>query len=270
MEFNNNFLKRYLLRTPSALGYERAIECELHADKAWPSPILDIGCGDGIFAEVLFAGTVDTGIDPDAGEIEKAKAGGKYRELLVCGGHQIPKPDSSFNTVFSNSVLEHIPDLLPVLREINRLMSEDARFYVTIPTDRLERATFLARILSAIGLEQAAESYGRFYNRFWRHFNVHSLQEWRAIFEEAGFEVEIERPYVPVNQSTLYDLLTPVALPALVAKKMFNRWFLIPPMRPLIAPVLGFFLAGSVKKALALNTNNGCLVYYSLKKSLPS
>ncbi len=56
MRFNSDFLKRYLAIAPSALAYERAIECELHVGKNWASPILDIGCGDGIFAQILFRG----------------------------------------------------------------------------------------------------------------------------------------------------------------------------------------------------------------------
>ncbi|MHB0954001.1 MAG: class I SAM-dependent methyltransferase [Allorhizobium sp.] len=266
MQFHSNFLRRYLALAPSALAFERSIECALHVERPWPAPILDIGCGDGIFAEILFAGKVDTGIDPDASEVERARPLDKYRELIVCTGDNIPKPDASYNTVFSNSVLEHIPDLMPVLREVRRLMSDDARFYITIPTDRLERATFIARVLSAVGISGLAERYGHFYNRFWKHFNVHDEKGWRAIFEEAGFEVEIERPYVPAKFSTLYDLLTPVALPALIARKLYRRWFLIPALRPYTAPVLDVLLAGAVKRAVNHHGPGGCLVYYALRK----
>lgn len=266
MRFNGNFLKRYLAIAPSALAYERAIECALHVGKSWPAPILDIGCGDGIFAKILFEGKIDTGIDPDADEVSRAKPLDKYEELIVCYGDKIPKPDGSYNTVFSNSVLEHIPDLQPVLREVHRLMSDDARFYITIPTDRLEQATFLARALSAVGLKQLAYRYGKFYNRFWRHYNVHSLEGWRAVFAEAGFEVEIERAYVPKNLSTLYDLLTPLALPALIAKKRFRRWLLVPALRPFVAPIMNAILAGPVAKAVDAKPDEGCLVYYALRK----
>lgn len=267
MQFRNDFLKNYLLIAPAALAYERAIECTLHADKQWPAPVLDIGCGDGIFAQILFAGKVDTGIDPDASEVERARPLGKYDELLVCFGDNIPKPDGSYNTVFSNSVLEHIPDLPPVLHEVYRLMSKDARFYVTIPTDRLERATFIARSLRTIGMNELAGRYGRFYNRFWRHFNVHDLAGWRATFEAAGFEIEIERPYVPTNQSTLYDLMTPLGLPAFIARRQFKRWLLLPWLRPFTAPVLNALLKGQTAAALQpVRADEGCLVYYALKK----
>ncbi|MEM5493302.1 class I SAM-dependent methyltransferase [Hoeflea sp. AS16] len=264
MQFHNNFLKRYLRIAPAALALERSIECGLHVGKEWPAPILDIGCGDGIFADILFAGKIDTGIDPDASEVERARPLDKYNELIVCFGDDIPKADGTYNTVFSNSVLEHIPDLMPVLQEVHRLMSDTARFYITIPTDKLERATFIARLLSSIGLVGQAKRYGQFYNRFWKHYNVHTLAEWRQLFEQAGFEVEVERPYVPVNTSTLYDLLTPLALPALIAKKLFRRWLLLPALRPFTAPVMATLLSGAVDRAV--RDEGECLVYYSLRK----
>ncbi|MCZ4291903.1 class I SAM-dependent methyltransferase [Hoeflea alexandrii] len=264
MRFHNDFLKQYLKIAPAALALERSIECGLHVGKEWPSPILDIGCGDGIFADILFADRIETGIDPDASEVERAKGLDKYDELIVCFGDDIPKPDGAYNTVFSNSVLEHIPDLMPVLKEVHRLMSDTARFYITIPTDKLERATFIARFLAAIGLREQAKRYGKFYNRFWKHYNVHTLAEWRQMFEQAGFEVEVERPYVPRNISTLYDLLTPLALPALIAKKLFRRWLLLPGLRPLTAPVIETLLAGAVDRAV--RDEGECLVYYALRK----
>lgn len=264
VRFHNDFLKQYLKIAPAALALERSIECGLHVGKEWPSPILDIGCGDGIFADILFADRIETGIDPDASEVERARRVDKYDELIVCFGDAIPKPDGTYNTVFSNSVLEHIPDLMPVLEEVHRLMSDTARFYITIPTDKLERATFIARLLAAIGLREQAKRYGKFYNRFWKHYNVNTLAEWRQMFEQAGFEVEVERPYVPRNISTLYDLLTPLALPALIAKKLFRRWLLLPGLRPLTAPVIETLLSGAVDRAV--RDEGECLVYYALRK----
>ena len=68
-----------------------------------------------------------------------------------------PETDGSYRTIFSNSVLEHIPDLLPVLVEQHRLLAPGGNFYVTIPTDRWERASLLARSLHALGLHEFAK-----------------------------------------------------------------------------------------------------------------
>ena len=68
------------------------------------------------------------------GDIECARRRGSDKELIICPGHRIPKSDGSYRTIFSNSVLEHIPDLLPVLLgEANRLLAPGGRFYVTDP-----------------------------------------------------------------------------------------------------------------------------------------
>ena len=104
VKLNSDFLLRYLQFAPAALALERSIECEIHARNIWQSPVLDIGCGDGIFAKMLFADRVDTGIDLNPAEVECAKRLGAYLEVLTCSGDRIPKPDGSYRTVFSDSV----------------------------------------------------------------------------------------------------------------------------------------------------------------------
>lgn len=265
LKFHGSFLRRYLEVAPAALAVERSAECEILASKQWPAPILDIGCGDGLFAKILFAEKIDTGIDPQAIEIEHAATQDIYKELLNVYGDAIPKPDASYATVFSNSVLEHIPDLMPVLREVHRLMTPEARFYVTLPTRRLQDLTFISRVLRGIGLRSAADSYGEFYNRFWRHYNVHTVEGWRAVFAEAGFEVAEERTYIPDTLSTVYDLLTPVALFSMFSKRLFNRWFFMPAVRSVTAPMIHAVLSGPVSRMK--QRPGGVLVFYALRKS---
>lgn len=265
MKFAADFFRRYLDIAPAALALERAIECEQHTRYVWPGPVLDVGCGDGIFAQILCAEPIDTGIDPDPAEIEKARGVGRYRELIVCFGDRIPKPDASYGTVISNSVLEHIPDLVPVLREVHRLMKPDAIFYVTIPSHRLTEATVPGRICLALGLRALARRYRTFYNRFWRHYHDHDDAGWRALFAQAGLEVVGHHAYVPRNVSTLYDFLTGLAFPSLFARSVTRRWILWPAWRHLVtAPVIHTALASFA--AQTQNAPDGCLFFYALKK----
>jgi len=265
VKIRDNFLLRYLEIAPAALALERSIECGLLARQAWPGPVLDIGCGDGVFARILFADRIDTGIDPDPVEIERARNLSGYDELIICGGDAIPKPDGHFKTVFSNSVLEHIPDLLPVLKEARRLMAPGARFYVTIPTDRLEHATLISRMLLAVGLKDLEQRYARFYCRFWRHYHAHSEAEWRQMFAEAGLTVVEEHAYVPRNLSTFYDVLTPLGLPSMIAKQTVGRWIWFPSLRRVTARGLNAIIAPVL--ASLMRGQGGCLVFYSLKRS---
>jgi SAM-dependent methyltransferase len=261
----NNFLRSYLNVAPAALALERAIECEIHCRNEWPEPVLDIGCGDGIFVRMLRRKQISTGIDPDASEIVCAQNAGVYRELIACFGNNIPKPDESYRTIFSNSVLEHIPDLVPVLKEAHRLLADEGRFYVTVPSDRLELATAPARFLSAIGFRSLAQRYGKFYNRFWRHYHAYDDEGWRDLFTAAGFDVVEHIAYVPRDLSTAYDLMTGLALPGFVAKKLFNRWILVPGLRPLYAGAIARILEALRK---SLNRGDGCLFFYALKKQI--
>jgi len=263
--FRNNFLRRYLDLAPAALAVERAVECDILKEREFNRPILDIGCGDGIFAAILFDEKLDTGIDLDPAEIARAERQDAYRELLVCAGDKIPKPDQAYNTVLSNSVIEHIPDLMPVLKEAHRLLAPNGQLFLTIPTDRLEHNSLPARIFNLFGATGLETRYGAFHNRFWQHYNVHSRAGWRELFAAAGFQVDDERLYASPNFSSFYDLLMPCALPSMAAKRLFGRWFLLPGLRRHYAGLVYWLIAGifrSLKKEAGSS-----LVFYALRKT---
>jgi SAM-dependent methyltransferase len=266
MDFNRDFLRRYIEIAPAALAIERSLECEILAAQPFKRPILDIGCGDGIFATILSPDRIDTGIDYDPAEIARAKIHDRYHELIACGAHAIPKPDGSYRKIFSNSVLEHIPDLLPVLVEQHRLLAPGGNFYVTIPTDRWERASLLARSLHALGLHELAKSYARFYNSFWRHYHAYGEAQWTALFEQAGFKVTQYRCYAPPNLTTLLDVLTVPAAPAMVSKKILGRWIAIPALRQSLAPLIFRLLAGPV--STCQRQSGGNLMFLALTKKV--
>ena len=79
----NNFLLDYLFETPTPLAIERSWECSLLSRQTLQKPILDVGCGDGIFAKVLSKTEMEVGIDPNPIEIERAAKVGIYKELLT-------------------------------------------------------------------------------------------------------------------------------------------------------------------------------------------
>jgi SAM-dependent methyltransferase len=228
MKFRDDYLRRYLRLAPAALAVERAVECEILKRQHFARPILDVGCGDGIFAYILFDEKLDVGIDIDSEEIARAEKLGVYDKLLTCPGNSIPVAGGTFNTVLSNSVLEHIPDLMPVLLETHRVLAPGGTLYVTVPTDRLEHNSLPARIFSALRFRILETKYRRFHNTFWRHFNVYSSEGWHDVFASAGFRVDSEYVYASPDFSSFYDLLMPFAIPSIAAKKFLGRWLLLP------------------------------------------
>jgi len=233
-----DFLARYLARAPLALALERVQECRILAAKAFERPILDLGCGDGVFAEVFFPEPVDYGLDPDPAEIARARTANRYLHLLNSGGNSIPLGNASVGTIVCNSVLEHIPDIDPVLKESARILKPGGRLYLTLPTDCFDRNTWASLALELAGLSGAAASFRRFYNRFWHHHHAHDIRGWTAIFARNGLRVADCLPYASRRQCLIDDALVPVALPGLFAKKILGRWSWFPPLRRLAVPLI--------------------------------
>lgn len=231
MRFNDDILLRYMSMAPLALAFERTLECQIYTRLVFARPVLDLGCGEGLFAKILFDEKVDTGVDPNPRELERARQLDVYDELIRCAGDAVPKPDGSYNTVFSNSVLEHIPDLGPVLQEVNRLLAPGGRFYLTVPSNSFDQYTVINQLLVAAGLPRLATRYRRFYNTFWKHHHCYSLETWEASARQSGFEVVESYTYDPRRICLLNDFLVPFAFPAFLTKRLTNRWVLFPSVR---------------------------------------
>jgi SAM-dependent methyltransferase len=265
MRFGQDTFYRYLCEAPLPLALERALECDLLQRQVFQRPILDVGCGDSIFASRVFAEPIDVGLDPNGGEIERARSYGAYGELLQCRGDAIPKPDGSFNTIFSNSVLEHIEDIGPVLDEMRRVLSPEGVVYLTLPTEKFEEHTVVYQTLSLLGLGSAARSYAGWFNKFWRHFHAYPVAGWTQLFERHGFTVKEQIEYCPRTIGVLDDALAPLCLPNFVAKKSLNRWFVWPGLRTLSAyvPYLMFRNYAKVQPGI----RDGGLVFFALRKA---
>jgi SAM-dependent methyltransferase len=264
MKFKGNFLKRYLEVTPVALAFERYFECEIYCTKEFQRPILDVGCGDGLFSHMLFDEKIDLGIDPQAHEIESARGFAVYKELIQCYGDKIPRETGSFKTIFSNSVLEHIPDLDPVLVEMHRLLADDGCCYVTVPSNYFDKYSLVHQFLSALGLTGLAKRFSAFYNNFWRHYHFYDIAGWKKKFGDAGFDVVYVEEYCQKKYALFNDIFTVPAVPSLVVKKLINRWILIPRLRKAYSWIFEAFLKWY--SSAPRPTDPGGIVFFKLVK----
>ena len=104
------------------MSFWRSLECEQYARRPLPGPILDVGCGDGLFALTVFGKQLEAGIDLDQKEVDRAIQRQAYKKT-VCGSvNYLPFSSKSFKTVISNCVLEHVPDIDGALKEISRVL----------------------------------------------------------------------------------------------------------------------------------------------------
>jgi SAM-dependent methyltransferase len=137
--------KRQLLRelaadTPfqPATSLWRAVELRVVMESDFPQGRgLDLGCGDGLLLRRIFTQIGSrpmVGVDLDPRETAAAAESGVYETVHTGSAAAIPEPDASFDFVFSNSVLEHIPDLAPVLGEVARILKPGGIFLFTVPS----------------------------------------------------------------------------------------------------------------------------------------
>lgn len=264
MKFKNNFFYNYLKNAPFTLAIERSMECEILSHQEFNGPVLDIGCGDGLFAHTLFDEKINTGIDPDNKEITRAKRYGIYHELINCSGSAVPKGAESYQTIFSNSVLEHIPEIKSVLKEVNRLLMPGGSFYATVPTNFFDKYTFGSQILTFFRCKNLAGRYQQLFNRFWKHYHYYEKEKWRALFEASGFKAVATIEYCPKKICLLESVFIPVSILNLLCKKMFDRWVILPGVRIVFIYPLYLLLKSCLKGAYPVK--NGGIVFFHLTK----
>jgi SAM-dependent methyltransferase len=264
MKFNDRILERYLSVAPIPLAFERFMEARIYQRHGFRRPILDIGCGEGLFAKVVFGEKIDTGIDPDRRELDRARALRAYEELIECAGDAIGKPNGHYNTVFSNSVLEHIPDVEPVFREVHRLLANGGRFYVTVPSNRFDEYSVANQMLCAAGLRDLAGRYRSMFNKFWRHYHYYTPDGWSALARRTGFKVTEIHTYGTKGICLLNDFLAPFSIISFVIKKIFNRWVLFPSLRRFVMKPVA--MAGHRMLEGGDSARDGGLVFMELTK----
>lgn len=94
----------------------------------WPrrcKTLLEVGCGTGIFLELLYHTGFDvTGVDRSQAMVDAARERlGKRAEIRVANGESLPFEDKEFDYVVLWTVLEFCDDPMAVLREAARVAS---------------------------------------------------------------------------------------------------------------------------------------------------
>jgi SAM-dependent methyltransferase len=215
----------------------RAVEADFYKEFELASPLLDLGCGDGQFASQVFREQIDVGVDPALGSLREAKGAGglgrggaveklAYIDLVQAFGSRIPFADGYFASGFSNSVLEHIPDLQPVLNETGRVMRKGALFLFCVPNHRWQENLSIFRFLRRVGLKGLADAYVRLFTRISRHRNMLSPEQWKKRLNEAGLEMERFWHYFPPAALHALEWGHYFGLPSWVARALTGRWVL--------------------------------------------
>jgi SAM-dependent methyltransferase len=127
------------------------------------APLLDLGCGRGEFLHGFARlGFKATGFD------RSRPAEPRFNEPVVEGDYEqggLPFADREFSVVFNKSVLEHVRDISPLLREVHRVLEPNGRLISLVPDWMAQWRHFYddwthVRPFTLTGLRQCIESHG--------------------------------------------------------------------------------------------------------------
>ncbi len=220
--------ERQLRELPAFRALLRAVEAQFYAELPMPRPILDLGCGDGHFAEVAWPQGIEVGLDPWWGPLQEARARGHHVLLSHADGACMPYADDFFATVVSNSVLEHIPSVEPVIAEVARVLRPGGWFHFCVPGPNFRRFLSVARVLDGLRLTGWAEAYRRLFDRISRHYYYDGPPAWTARLARHGLRVERHWSYFSRRALTALEWGHPLGLPTVIVKQLTGRWLLVP------------------------------------------
>jgi SAM-dependent methyltransferase len=225
---SEDILWRNLFEIPYFRSILRAVESRLVQQVHLSEPVLDLGCGDGHFASVTYKRALDVGLDPCFQSMREAKARFAYRMLIQADGAIAPFASETFSSALSNSVLEHIPHLDSVLKDLARVLKPGAIFVFTVPNPGYERSLSVAMILEKVKLSSLAKVYRDWFNNMSRTVNLFYEEEWEGRLSQAGFDLIETKRYFSPSALRALEWGHYFGAPCLLARFLSGRWILVP------------------------------------------
>ena len=227
-----DFLAYYKF-APAALAIRECVRLAAVRDLDLPEPILDVGCGDGLFARLAYPGRQTWGIDINPDEVRRAQATQSYR-TIICGSIcDADLPPAFFESAIANCSLEHVPDIDAALRNVRSALVPGAMFVLIVPTPDWTEQLLTRQVLERVGLGGLGRAYGEALDRVFFHVHLYDAHKWGELLDDAGFDLVEHRPLVGPSTSWAFDaMLYPSAL-GLAVKKLTGRWVMAPALRGL-------------------------------------
>lgn len=181
-----------------SLSHWRAWEHAAYRHVSLDGRVLDLGCGDGRYFQLLWPdvrGAV--GVDRDPGVADAAVRSGVYRDVRVAPAHELPLADGSFDHVFANCSLEHMDHLDDVLAQVRRCLAPGGHLLCSVVTNRFLEWSVLPRLFDQAGRAADAAALEAQFVGF--HHLVSALPpgEWIERLARAGLETELHIPILP-------------------------------------------------------------------------
>jgi ubiquinone/menaquinone biosynthesis C-methylase UbiE len=132
------------------------------------SYILDVGCGQGTFIDLMkdlgYTNTIGITLSAD----DFAACGEKRHTAIQCDMSDMTVPDNIVDFIWCRQAIEHSPYPLFTLYEFNRVLKIGGKAYIEVP----------------------AQDCARKFEFNPNHYSILGETMWASLFEKAGFKVE--------------------------------------------------------------------------------
>ncbi len=169
-------------------------------------PSLDLGCGDGKIAKLLFDKNFTYGVDNgEARDVEEVIKKGIYQKVFLESAEKMSLSNNSVEFVFSNCVIEHIPNANAVLTEVARILKPGGKFVFTVPSHRFSDFLYLTEKFASWGLGFLSQFYKYRRNKMLHQFHCYSAQDWKRKLGQHGLKMIKFQYYMPREALMLWD-----------------------------------------------------------------
>ncbi len=159
-------------------------------------PIVELGCGDGAFTELLGL-PIHEAVDLNPRAVKRAQRRGDiYRSVRQMDIRDLKDERQRFATVFANSVLEHVDGVEDALAVCHELLAPGGSLVTTVPLIDMNEH-----------LAIRSKWYAKMRARQLKHRNLWSLDQWCEALREVGFESVSSVPYLDASACRRWDLL---------------------------------------------------------------
>jgi len=223
---------------PYSLAVREVVRMRALAESgALRTPLLDVGCGDGLFWEVMtqsyLTGGSDLlkglmGIDLNAHELQLAslrlgERGGLFEIVDISENLKGHSMEGAFASVIANCSLEHVPRLQVALENIRTFLRPEGDFMLFVPAPLWTDTLALKRVARRAS-NRMAGTVGGLLDGFFQHHHLYPHYVWRHLLGGVGFShVEIVGLGSRLTNRLFESYLAP-AFGAFLYKTVFNRY----------------------------------------------
>ena len=255
------YLRDFLKISPLSHALWRSVEALSFNQVALRQPVLDLGCGWGEFAGVVFD-HIEMGIDINNEELKQAQMGEKYKKVEWADARKLPFKNRSYQTVISVSVMEHIPQGERVIPEAYRVLKKGGLFVFSVPTTKLQQNLLVPKICNFLGFKKLGDKYFELHCRAFKHVNLRPASWWVNHLEKAGFEIVIVEGTISPTLLHLHEIFLITAFPSQFWKLFFGRRLIMSVgLRSNILPI--FF-----SKFVYLDKNSDINMFFVARKNV--